>query len=201
MDAHKSTTGREIWEQTGGKVTHFCMSSSTGGTIQGVGSYLKEKRGDVEVVLADPEKSRLRGLLEEQRDPEAGKILLGAVEAQIKAEGGGVKVEGAGKEALTALMCPPATGKVFEFVDVSRRVRHPDASAALTLSSRPQYAIDVNDFDAFDACRETAAAGLLVGGSAGANICASKIIAAKAATEAPREGGVTIVTRAFHPNP
>jgi len=41
--AHFGSTGREIWEQTKGRVTHFVMSGSTGGTIMGVGQYLKEK--------------------------------------------------------------------------------------------------------------------------------------------------------------
>merc|ERR1711957_644907 len=56
------------------------------------------------------------------------------------------------------------------------------------------YSISVNDFDAFDECRAVAAAGMLVGGSAGLNICAAKTVAAKCASEAPKEGGVCIVT-------
>ena len=71
MDAHCDATGAEIWAQTAGAVTHFCMSGSTGGTIQGVGKYLKDKRPGVQVVLADPEKSHLAGLLQTRDDPAA----------------------------------------------------------------------------------------------------------------------------------
>ena len=59
--AHQRTTGPEIWEQTGGELTHFVASVGTGGTISGVGHYLREQKPDLVIVGADPEGSVLSG--------------------------------------------------------------------------------------------------------------------------------------------
>ena len=60
-NAHERTTGPEIWEQTGGELTHFVASVGTGGTISGVGHYLRGQKPDLVIVGADPEGSVLSG--------------------------------------------------------------------------------------------------------------------------------------------
>jgi cysteine synthase len=52
--AHYEMTGPEIWEQTGGNLDAFVSAVGTGGTLAGVGMYLKERKSDVVIALADP---------------------------------------------------------------------------------------------------------------------------------------------------
>jgi cystathionine beta-synthase len=60
--SHYETTGPELWEQTGGRITHFVTGLGTGGTVSGAGRYLKEvSDGRVRVVGADPEGSVYSG--------------------------------------------------------------------------------------------------------------------------------------------
>src|SRR3990172_796798 len=85
-DAHYATTGPEIWDQTEGKVTHFVYAAGTGGTITGVGRYLKEKNPKVKVVAGDP----------------VGSILAEKWRTKGKASPEGVpyKVEGIGQDKV-----------------------------------------------------------------------------------------------------
>jgi cystathionine beta-synthase len=59
--AHYESTGPELWEQTGGRITHLVVGVGTGGTITGTARYLKERHPDLVVIGADPEGSIYSG--------------------------------------------------------------------------------------------------------------------------------------------
>jgi cystathionine beta-synthase len=69
-DAHYETTGPEIWEQTEGRVTHAVIGVGTGGTITGVGRYLKEKNPNVRIVGVDPQGSIFAELFRTGKKPQ-----------------------------------------------------------------------------------------------------------------------------------
>ncbi len=84
--AHYETTGPEIWEQTQGRVTHFVYAAGTGGTISGVGRYLKEKNPKIQIVAGDP----------------VGSILaeMWRTKGESKPEGTPYKIEGIGQDKV-----------------------------------------------------------------------------------------------------
>jgi len=57
--SHYQSTGPEIWKQTQGKITHFFTGCGTGGTITGIGSFLKEKNDNIKVVAIQAQKNHL----------------------------------------------------------------------------------------------------------------------------------------------
>ena len=83
-EAHYRTTGPEIWEQTEGRVTHFVSAAGTGGTITGVGRFLKERNSAVRIVGGDP----------------VGSVIRGFAESGEVGEGAPYKVEGIGQDKI-----------------------------------------------------------------------------------------------------
>lgn len=135
----------------------------------GVGKFLKEQTGGlVRIVLSDPHKSHLAGMLEKARGNVAkGDEILRRVESAIKQEGP-IQVEGAGKGSLTKIMT--YGGDVMKFVD---------------------EAVSIHDFDAFDMCRKIHKdRGIRIGGSAGMNVRACQEIAERLIAEGNADGAV-----------
>ena len=100
--AHYDTTGPEIWEQTEGRVTHFVYAAGTGGTLTGVGRYLKEKNPRVQVIAGDP----------------VGSILaeMWRTKGEGKPEGTPYKVEGIGQDKVPGTL---DMGLIDDFMTVS----------------------------------------------------------------------------------
>lgn len=77
VEAHYQTTGPEIWEQMDGKVDALVVGVGTGGTLTGAGRYLKERKADFKVVLADPVGSMLADLVEGKESSSSSYIVEG----------------------------------------------------------------------------------------------------------------------------
>jgi cystathionine beta-synthase len=88
-DAHYATTGPELWEQTGGKITHFVAAAGTGGTLTGVGRYLKEQNPKIRIIAGDPTGSILA---ESWRQHQSG--------GTRPVEGTPYKIEGIGQDKI-----------------------------------------------------------------------------------------------------
>lgn len=77
VEAHYQTTGPEIWRQTDGAVDVFVAGVGTGGTLTGVGRYLKERKSSVQVVLADPVGSMLADIVKGKQSASGSYIVEG----------------------------------------------------------------------------------------------------------------------------
>ena len=99
-DGHYRSTGPEIWQQTGGRVDAFCCAIGTGGTISGVGRYLREQNPDVVVAVTDPMGSCMYHYYKH---------------GELRAEGNSIS-EGIGQGRITANI---ASAPVNEAVQVS----------------------------------------------------------------------------------
>lgn len=84
--AHEATTGPELWEQTEGRITHFVGAAGTGGTLTGVGRYLKSKNPKIQIIAGDPQGSILAEMWRSQ--------------GEGKPEGAPYKVEGIGQDKV-----------------------------------------------------------------------------------------------------
>ena len=82
-DAHYRTTGPELWEQTGGKITHFVAGIGTGGTISGTGKFLKEKNPAIRIIGADPYGSIFKTFKETGKLVEATPYLVEGIGQEI----------------------------------------------------------------------------------------------------------------------
>ena len=87
--AHYQSTGPEIWQQTEGKVSGFICAIGTGGTIAGVSSYLREKKKDIVIGLADPRGAAMYNLF---------------AHGEAKASDGGSITEGIGLGRVTRMI-------------------------------------------------------------------------------------------------
>lgn len=104
--AHFASTGPEIWEQTGGKVTHFVAAAGTGGTVSGTGKYLKSKNPKIKVISGDPE----------------GSLYSGYGKTKTMGTGAPYKVEGIGGDKIP-------TTVYWDVVDEWRQVSDRDSMA------------------------------------------------------------------------
>ena len=105
---HYKTTGPEIWSQTNGRITHLIACSGTGGTISGIGRFLKEKNKNIKIYLSDPAGSSLYNYIENgELKGEGNSITEGIGSSRVTANFAEAKIDGAfsieDKESLPVL--------------------------------------------------------------------------------------------------
>ena len=108
LNGHYNNTGKEIWNQTKGKIDGFICSSGTGGTIAGVGKALKEKNNKVKIYLSDPKGSALYNFIKfNELKIEGNSITEGIGNSRITANFKEAPIDGAysvsDNEALTEI--------------------------------------------------------------------------------------------------
>jgi cystathionine beta-synthase len=133
VQAHYDTTGPELWQQMEGKLDAFVCGVGSGGTLTGVGRYLREQKADIELVLADPEGSILAPLINEGKEVEAGSW----------------RVEGIGEDFIPVICEIALAGKAYSISDkesfaVAREVLLKEgimvgSSSGTLIAAAPQY--------------------------------------------------------------
>jgi len=98
---HYETTGPEIWEQTDGEITAFVAGMGTGGTISGVGEYLKEQNPGIEIIGADP----------------YGSVLKVYHESGVMTEGSPYLVEGIGEDTIPGTLHLKFVDRILNVTD------------------------------------------------------------------------------------
>jgi cysteine synthase A len=102
MRGHYRTTGPEIWQQTDGHIDGFTCAVGSGGTIAGVGRFLKEQNPDVRIALSDPDGSALYGHY---------------MHGELKAEGNSIS-EGIGQGRITANLAEAPIDTAYRLSDI-----------------------------------------------------------------------------------
>ncbi|MCY4780633.1 cysteine synthase family protein [Sphingobacterium sp. UT-1RO-CII-1] len=98
--AHFETTGPEIWEQSSGLITHFFAGVGTGGTISGVGSYLKLKNNKVKIYGVEPRGSILSYFKKYGKLPTDGRVMD--------------KIDGIGRKFVPKVFNPDVVDDIFQ---------------------------------------------------------------------------------------
>jgi len=137
-ESYFKTLGPEIWEEMDGEITHFVTGGSTCGTIMGVGSFLKEKKEDINIVLADPIGSSISG------------FVMGR---EVVSDLGSYVIEGVGKDSVPKLLDRELINSVIgisdqEAIDMCHMLKseegiHLGGSSGLNVSAAVKLASEV----------------------------------------------------------